>query len=216
MPPDEGDVKNEGDGDGGKPPAPPTANSAGDGTKNKGTGTAAPPAPPAAAFTQEQVNQMVGEARIKSRESAVASALSDLGFTDVESLKLAIKEHNDAKRASLTELEKAQGDLTTLAGADTRAKELEATNKAMLKVIEQQTSALLETLKVPEHVRPLIESMPVLDRLAYLTEHGKEFTVEPTPPAPKPNLNSGGKGSNGAATGEKTARERILHKYNIN
>lgn len=216
MPPDEGDVKNEGDGDGGKPPAPPTANSAGDGTKNKGTGTAAPPAPPAAAFTQEQVNQMVGEARIKSRESAVASALSDLGFTDVESLKLAIKEHNDAKRASLTELEKAQGDLTALKGSDTRATELEATNKAMLKVIEEQTKSLLETLKVPEHVKPLIESMPVLERLAYLTEHGKEFTVEPTPPAPKPNLNSGGKGSNGSATGEKTTRERILHKYNIN
>lgn len=205
-------AKIEGDGAGGKPPVANTANSAGgEGEK----GSAKPPVTPAVSFTQEQVNQMVGDARVKSRDTAVASALSDLGFTDVESLKSAIGEYNESKRASLTELEKAQTDLSTLTGADTRAKELEATNKAMLKVIEEQTTVLLETLKVPEHVKPLIEGMPVLERLAYLTEHGKEFSVEPDPPAPKPNINSGGKGSNGTANADKTERGRILHKYNI-
>lgn len=210
----EGQAKNEGEGAKPKGEGENTANSAG-GEGEKGTGAAAAAGTPPATFTQEQVNTLVGDARVKSRDTAVASALSDLGFTDVDSLKLAIGEYNDAKRASLTELEKAQGDLTALTGADTRAKELEATNKAMLKVIEEQTNNLLETLKVPDHVKPLIEAMPILERLAYLTEHGKEFSVEPTPPAPKPNINSGGKGSNGTANADKTAREGILHKYKI-
>ena len=164
-------------------------------------------------FSQNQVSAFVGDARVKARETAVASALSELGLTDMDALKAVLKSHNDSERAKLSELEAVQADLAGLKEADTRATDTEATNKKLLKVIEIQTAALMKSLNIPEHVKPLIEAMPIVDRLAYLTENGENFAVEES--KKKPEINSGGKGSNGD-TSKNSAMAKIKSRYHIN
>lgn len=209
-------TKNEGEGEEGTTSTQNTATSAG-GKDESTTQTQTKKPVVFSSEQQEQVSKLIGAARVQSREGAVASALKDLGFENVDSLKDVLKAHSDTERAKLSELEAAQTDLATLQGVNQRATDLETSNTALLAVIEGQAKSLMETLNVPEHVKPLIEAMPIAERLAYLTEHGKEFAEETTTTTTttnKPNINSGGKGGNGEAV-QKSQLAKLKHKYNI-
>ena len=64
-----------------------------------------------AKFTQEQVNELVGGARKKARESAVLDLLKELGLSSVEevsSLKATIEDARKRKESDMTEAQKAQ------------------------------------------------------------------------------------------------------------
>lgn len=58
-------------------------------------------------FSQEEINRMVGEARTKSRTTATADLMRELGVENADELKTILQERKDAADKESTELDKA-------------------------------------------------------------------------------------------------------------
>ena len=204
------EAKNEGE-------EKPTATSAG----SEGEKTAATAASQAAegekatittrTFSQEEVNALVGNARQEARDRTAASTLKDLGFDDLDKAKTAISAFEKHRQAQLTELEQAQEKLGNLEGFDERFEASDKKVKELEKLIEAQVAAMVKSMEIPDHVKPLLEAMPVQERLSYLTEHGDKFIKQQTV---VPNSNAGSKGGGNSAD-NKSQKDKIRAKYGI-
>lgn len=81
--------------------------------QGEGSGTP-PPTPPAAKFTQEDVDRINAETRRKAEEAAAKRLLQELGIEDVEKGKAALAAAKAAEDASKSELDKAREELERL------------------------------------------------------------------------------------------------------
>lgn len=63
---------------------------------------------PTQTLTQDEANRLIGEARRKGRESAVADLLKDLGFEKADDLKALVTDARKRQEADMTEAEKAK------------------------------------------------------------------------------------------------------------
>ncbi len=161
-------------------------------------------------FDQDSVNQMVGQARTEARDRL----LKDLGFENAEALKTLIKQQKDAETANMTELQKAQAEVQRLGTIEQSQKVSDESLLAANKSIKTFVEAQMKTMEIPDHVTPLIDAMPLVDRLSYLTEHGAEFTTVSTG-RKSVNTNASGKGTSDTKTEEKARREGIKRRYSI-
>lgn len=167
------------------------------------------PASDGKTFDQDSVNKMVGQARTEARDRL----LKDLGFEDAEALKTLIKQQKEAEEANMTELQKAQVELKRLGTIEADQKASDENLQAANKSIETFVTEQMKTMEIPDHVTPLIQAMPLVDRLSYLTEHGAEFTI--ITGRKSVNTNASGKGKGDTKTEEKARREGIKRRYSI-
>ncbi len=153
---------------------------------------------PARTFTQAEVDSLLGKTRQEGRDRAVAGLLKDTGAKDVESLKTIVQEAEEKRQKQLSELDKTTEEVDRLKPFEQLAKEQEESLTKYKKAVEKYVETVMETMEVPEHVKPLLEQMDSLARLAYLTEHGAAFSKSATTTPPNSNVASkgGGKGSN--------------------
>ena len=182
------------------PPAattPAPSGSAGDGTRT---------------FSQEEVNELLGKTRQEGRDRAVAGLLSDLKLDDVDALKTIVVDAEAHRKAQMTELDQAKEEANRLKLFEDQATDQAKAIKKYEKAVDATVSSLMETLEVPDHVKPLLEAMPTLARLAYLTEHGEVFKKESSKP-PETNVSGKGAGKNGADASARKKKTR--QKYGI-
>jgi hypothetical protein len=162
-------------------------------------------------FGQDDVNKMVGQARQEARDRI----LKDLGVDDPEDLKTMIGEYRKQQEANMTELEKSQANVKRLEIIEAQNKEAGESLLAAEQAISNFVSAQMKTLEIPDHVSPLIESMPMIDRLNYLTEHGAEFAVDKPAKKKSVNTNASGKGGSDKSAEETERKAAIKRRYSI-
>lgn len=125
------------------------------------TPTPAAPAPPQAApptLTQEEVNRLVGSARVEARNAL----LKKLGVESEDALKTAIEERDALKQSQMTEVEQAQAKAEA---AEVRAKAAEAlVDEAKLSLLRAKVG---RDKGLPE---PLIEKLQGTDEDAIAAE----------------------------------------------
>lgn len=192
---------------------PPATSAGGQATTPPATGQPAPPPTTPRTFTQQEVDTLMGTTRAEARDRATTATLSDLGFENAEAAKTAMAAWKQHQTDQLSELEQAQLKVTELSGATDQLAAKDKEVKALNTLIEAQVKAQIELMEVPDHILPLLDAMPVPERLAYLTEHGANFTKQPTTPMPK--TNAGGKGGGNAGDEAKARRKRIHTRYSI-
>lgn len=161
-------------------------------------------------FTQEEVDTIMGRTRAESRDRATAGLIKELGATDLDQLKDMVKSYNQIRQEQMSDIEKLTEETERLRPLEKQTKDQEKQLKAYEKTLQAHVENLMETMSVPEHVKTLLEKMPTLERLAYLTEHGKAFA---TPPAG--NTNAADKGSTNSKQNAKERAARIRQKYGI-
>jgi hypothetical protein len=138
-----------------------------------------------------EVNNVVSE-RLKRQDQKRLERLGVSDWEEAEAKLAAIREAEEEERSASERLETAQQERDRL----------KAEHDALTAVVEAQANSMLEG--VPEHLKPLIEKMPVADRLSYLTENrerliprraagpgqlGPEEIAEHTGPIYTPNYN---------------------------
>ncbi len=158
------------------PATPPT----GDGTGGEPT------------FTQKQLDELIGTARSKGRESGATAILKDLGIEDLKTLKAVVTDHRESQQASMTELQKAQERVEELEGRVTTLEPLEAQNQEYADAITTRVDAITKDLALPDHVQELIDPMSPVQKLTYLTKHRE--ALEPNKKGKTPNVNGANAG----------------------
>ena len=162
-------------------------------------------------FTQEEVNELLGRTRQEGRERAIAGLLKDTGMKDVDSLKEVINQAEQKRLDQLSEFEKLSEEVEKLRPFEQKAKDQDGLIEQYEKAVETHLEALMKTMDVPDHVKPLLSNMAILDQLAYLSEHGEAFMKEISSVPPSTNVSDKGSGKNGA----KERQRRIRQKYGI-
>lgn len=163
-------------------------------------------------FTQEDVNKLVGSTRTDTRAKTQSDLLTELGLEDVDTLKALVTNAKEQKLAQMSELEKANAEAARLKNIEEANNEAGEALLQANKAIEGLLEVRLKELDVPEHLLPLLEGMPLVDRLEYLNENGDKFAKETKK---RPETNASGKGGS-STSAEKTAnRQRILDRYRI-
>ena len=197
----EGDNKNTdptSTGNGDPPPADPPKEGDGEAAKKK--------------FSQEDVNKLVGTTRTDTRAKTQTDLLTELGIDDLDALKLLVKTSKDKELENMSELEKANAEATRLKGVE----EANTTAATLLTEAHGAIEGLLEVrlkeLDVPEHILPLLEGMPLVERLKYLNDNGDKFTKEVKK---KPETNASSKGGSSASDQTKAQKQRIIDRYRI-
>lgn len=158
-------------------------------------------------FSQAEVDSLLGKTRQEGRDRAVAGLLKDTGAKDVEALKAIVQEAEEKRIAQLSELDKTAEEVKRLKPFEQLATEQEESLGKYKKAVEKYVETVMETMEVPDHIKPLLEQMDSLARLAYLTEHGAAFSKSATSTPPNSNVSSKGGGKNGK-DGVKKARAR--------
>ena len=191
---------------------PPTATPAG-----KGAGQPAsqkkdePPIIPTRTFTQAEVDAIMGKTRQESRDRAIAGLLEDAGLKSSDQLTTVVKDYEKQRTDRLSDLEKLQEETNRLTPFEQQTKDQEKQLKQYEKTLKAHIETLMKTLSVPEHVKPLLEQMPNLERLAYLTEHGSAFAAPQTPALN--TANKGGGTDKGQSAKDRASKVRL--KYGI-
>ena len=162
----------------------------------------------ARSFTQEEVNELLGRTRQEGRDRATAGLLKELGIEDVESLKTVVTDAEKKRKEQMTELEQATEEASRLKPFEQQATEQAKVLKSYEKAVGATVESLMKTMEVPDHVKPLLESMPALERLAYLTEHGAAFVKETSKPPATNVANKGGTNSTDASKRIDKARQK--------
>lgn len=199
--------KAEGDNKNTDPPQPGTGDPPPTDPPKEGDGEAAKKK-----FSQDDVNKLVGTTRTDTRAKTQTDLLSELGLDDLEALKLLVKTSKDKELENMTELEKANAEATRLKG-------VEEANTAAATLLTEAHGAIegllevrLKELDVPEHILPLLEGMPLVERLKYLNDNGDKFTKEVKK---KPETNASSKGGSSSSDQTKAQKQRIADRYKI-
>lgn len=169
-----------------------------------GNGDKSPPR----TFTQAEVDSLLGKTRQEGRDRAVAGLLKETGAKDVESLKTTVQEAEEKRIAQLSELDKTVEEVKRLKPFEELAKEQEKSLAEYKKAVEKYVETVMETMEVPDHIKPLLEQMDSLARLAYLTEHGAAFSKSATSTPPNSNVSAKGGGGKNEKDGVKKARQK--------
>ena len=162
-------------------------------------------------FTQDEVNELLGRTRQESRDRATAGLLKELGIEDVDKLKSVVTDAEKKRKEQLSELDQATEEADRLKPFEQQATDQGKALKKYEKAVGATVEALMESMNVPDHVKPLLETMPALERLAYLTEHGDAFAKETSNPPATNVANKGGSNGTDAANRVEKARK----KYSI-
>lgn len=165
---------------------------------------------PGRTFTQAEVDSLLGKTRQEGRDRAIAGLLKEVGVKDAETLKNIVHEAEEKRRQQLSEVEKMTEEVARLKPFEELASSQEESLKKYQKAVDGYVKSLSETLEVPDHVKPLLETMDSLAKLAYLTEHGAAFSKSPTSTPPTTNAASKGSGTNG-----KDRANKVRQKYGI-
>jgi hypothetical protein len=139
----------DGEGDGGGTTTT-TDNSAGAGTEGNNNGGSQ------TTLTQEQANKLIGEARKKGREAAVADLLKELGFEKADDLKALVtsaKERADAEKSEAQKAAEAK-EAAEKKAADL-AKQLDDERAARRK--DRLSASVLAAAKEAEHPEDVLE-----------------------------------------------------------
>lgn len=167
----------------------------------------------ARSFSQDEVNELLGKTRQESRDRATAGLLKELGIEDVDKLKTVVTGAEKMRQEQMTELEQATEEASRLKPFEQQATDQGKALKKYEKAVSTTVEALMESMEVPEHVKPLLDNMPALERLAYLTEHGDAFAKEENTKPPATNVSNKGSGQNGADGA--TRMQKTRQKYGI-
>lgn len=165
---------------------------------------------PGRTFTQAEVDNLLGKTRQEGRDRAIAGLLKETGIKDAETLKSIVQEAEEKRLQQLSEVEKMTEEVTRLKPFEELASNQEESLKQYQKAVDGYVKSLMENMEVPDHVKPLLEAMDSLARLAYLTEHGAAFSKSPMSTPPATNASSKGSGSNG-----KDRAKKVRQKYGI-
>ena len=167
---------------------------------------------PKKTFSQEDVNKLVGSTRTDTRAKTQTDLLEELGLNDLDALKVLVKDAEAVRLANMSDLEKANAEAT-------RLKDVDEANKVVAEALTEANTAIegllqvrLKELDVPEHLLPLLEGMPVVERLKYLNENGDKFAKEVKK---KPETNASSKGGSSTSADTKANKQRILDRYRI-
>lgn len=158
-------------------------------------------------FTQEQLNQIVSRERNETRSKATSDFIAELGYKDPDELKTAVTNWKAQQSQQMTELEKAQAELSALKDADLKAKSTQEALDSANAALAANVKAQLAALKVPGHVSKLIEAMSPLDALNYLTEN-----AEALKPVTTPDIDAN---KNGGSKKRQVDEARLRSNYNI-
>lgn len=162
---------------------------------------------PAKKFTQAEVDAMLGKIRKEGRDRATTALLQETGMKDVESLKTLVLEAEQKRVEQLSDLDRITEENNRLKPFEQLATEQTKSLTKYEKAVGKYVESLIETMEVPDHIKPLLAQMDSLARLAYLTEHGAAFSKQATSPPPSTNVSNKGGGKNGA-DGIKKARQK--------
>lgn len=163
---------------------------------------------PGKTFTQAEVDTLLGKTRQEGRDRATSALLQETGMKDVESLKSVILDAEKKRIEQLSDLDKTTEENNRLKPFEQLATEQTETIKKYEKAVGKHVESLMETLEVPDHVKPLLSQMDSLAKLAYLTEHGAAFSKQAASPPPSTNVSEKGGGKTNGADGIKKARQK--------
>lgn len=163
---------------------------------------------PARIFTQAEVDALLGKTRQEGRDRATSALLQETGMKDVESLKAVILDAEKKRIEQLSDLDKTTEENNRLIPFEQLATKQTETIKKYEKAVGKHVESLMETLEVPDHVKPLLSQMDSLAKLAYLTEHGAAFSKQAASPPPSTNVSDKGGGKTNGAEGVKKARQK--------
>ena len=163
---------------------------------------------PAKTFSQAEVDTLLGKTRQEGRDRATNALLQETGMKDVESLKTVLANAEQKRIEQLSDLEKTTEENNRLIPFEQLATKQTETIKKYEKAVGKHVESLMETLEVPDHVKPLLSQMDSLAKLAYLTEHGAAFSKQPSSPPPSTNVSDKGGGKTNGAEGVKKARQK--------
>lgn len=133
------------------------------------------------ALTQEKVNELIGAARKKAREDALAEVEATNAAAAKKAREDALVENEQFKELAeqrIAEVAELSTQVTTLASERDDAKaDLERANKALKTYLDD----LEKDLAVTDAVKELLEGKSVVDRLEWLTKHRGSLKKEETP-----------------------------------
>ena len=159
-------------------------------------------------FTQAEVDTLLGKTRQEGRDRATSALLQETGMKDVESLKTVILDAKKKRIEQLSDLDKTTEENNRLIPFEQLATKQTETIKKYEKAVGKHVESLMETLEVPDHVKPLLSQMDSLAKLAYLTEHGAAFSKQAAPPPANTNVSDKGGSKTNGAEGVKKARQK--------
>lgn len=142
---------------------------------------------------QQQPQQSVEEllAELENTRAALKKANDEAASRRIE-LKRLQDERKAAERAEMDELDRLKAELADLTGAAEARDALQQQVEALEAAVTAQVDALMKSLKVPGHVKKLLERMTPAEKLSYLAENQKHFA--PTAAPSKPNIDGQGGG----------------------
>lgn len=166
-------------------------------------------------FTAEQqahIDKLLGEARVKGRESGVSNGVAEflksLKFEKSEDLQAALADYTKLRESQMSDAEKAKAELdaaTKRAGElTTQLAEFEALKASKEKyaaAVEGQLKVLKQGLA--PHILTLLEKLEPVEQLTYINANAADLRKKPSiiPPTPTPE-----------GEGGSTAAETYLNK----
>lgn len=163
-----------------------------------------PASTPEPVLSQEQVNALVGQARVKGKETAVKELLGELGVENVEALKQTLEAQKAARLAQMSEVERLQAQLADAQAALNKVNGVEQALEAAENAIIAQVDAQLKRLKVPKYVSDLLGGLSPVEQLNYLSENAENFAK----PTAVPDVNGNSRGKGKQAPDEAALRSR--------
>jgi hypothetical protein len=170
-------------------------------------------------FTQDEMNQTVGEAKRRARETAQADLLKTLGVDDPEAAKALIAAAKAAEEKNATELDKASKARTE---AETKAQAAEQTAAQLLLTNAIEKALIREGLSVeaaerarklvevdkpdPDDIKAAIASLKKDMPSIFTAQSGGMPNTNPGAPPPK-----GGKDGDPTSTAQSVLHERHPH-----
>lgn len=197
-------------------------------TSQQDAGTATPPpadvideqaqdAPPAAATetgaaAQPPVLSVDELAKQLADSQAHISKLNNENKERRQKLEAFEAKESEAKRATMTEIERLQADLDAASGSAATLETVNGQLEALQAIVTEQVEATVKRLSVPKYVTALLADKSPAEQLAFLNANAAQFTKQP---APDFNGNAGGKKKDGLQMDEET-RRRAASAYGVN
>ena len=142
--------------------APPPSNNDANGSGNQNSSQLPP---------QDEMNRLMGNARIEGKQVATKELLAALKMKDVEELTAFIKTARKKQQSELSEIEQLQASLAELQPAAAERDQLLEMNKAYETAIVGRVAAITKQLKLPKHITDLLADKSPLAQLEYLNNN---------------------------------------------
>lgn len=104
-------------------------------------------------------------------------------------------EQKKKERADMDEVERLKAELADAKTAGADVETLNSKVEALETAVADQVSVLFKSLKVPAHIKPLLEKLSPVEQLEYLANNQAKFNQ-----APPPKIDAGDKGGGRSAS----------------